>query len=153
MTILFTGERRDRHFLVKVNDKKVWLPIALFRLLLQLVAARATSYPGFVKAARLKIHRLRHAIDDAVGAGAGKRLVGSGDREEYYVTIPQARASADQCLDPTFSDLFDHKIIRREEIAAWLTASEKSAPEKQNRRKTAETKVKPAETGKKHRIH
>lgn len=49
-TIQFTGERRNRHFLVKIDGKDVWLPIAQFELLLHLVAARATRPPGFVKA-------------------------------------------------------------------------------------------------------
>jgi hypothetical protein len=135
--IQFTGERHNRHFLVKIDDRDVWLPIAQFTLLLRLVAARATRPPGFLKAHRRQICRLRKNIDQAVGRKAGHRLIAAGGGDDYHVPIDPTRFTPGQCTVASFFDLLDKGIIHPDSIiAAWLGPLEKSASAAKQTRKS-----------------
>jgi hypothetical protein len=113
--ILLTGSRRDDHFRIDVGDEAVFLPCASFSTLIDLIYARITSESGFIQVPRGTIHRLRKAIDECVGPGAGKQLIETGCVQEYRFTIPKAKIAERVGVTHCFFELVDLHVVTPEE--------------------------------------
>ena len=113
--ILLTGSRRDDHFRIDVGDDTVFLPCASFSTLIDLIYARITSESGFIHMPRGTIHRLRNALDECVGPGAGKQLIETGCVQEYRLTIAKARIAERVGVTHCFFELVDLHVVATEE--------------------------------------
>jgi hypothetical protein len=114
-SIILTGSRRDDHFRIDVGDDAVFLPCASFNTLIDLVCARITSESGFVHVPRATIHRLRKAIDQWVGAGAGKQLIETGCVQEYRLAIAKAKIAERVGVTRCFFELTALHIVTCEQ--------------------------------------
>jgi hypothetical protein len=113
--IILTGSRRDDHFRIDVGDDAVFLPCASFSTLIDLIYARITSESGFIHVPRGTIHRLRKAIDECVGPGAGKQLIETGCVQEYRLTIAKAKIAERVGVTHCFFELVDLHVVTTEE--------------------------------------
>jgi hypothetical protein len=109
--IILTGSRRDDHFRIEVGDEAVFLPCASFITLIDLIYARIISESGFVHVPRATIHWLRKAIDQRVGAGAGKQLIETGCVQEYRLTIAKAKIGKRVGVTRCFFELVDLHVV------------------------------------------
>jgi hypothetical protein len=113
--ILLTGSRHDDHFRIDVGDDAVFLPCASFSTLIDLIYARITSESGFIHVPRATIHRLRKAIDERIGPGAGKQLIETGCVQEYRLTIAKAKITDRVGVTHCFFELVDLHVVTPEE--------------------------------------
>jgi hypothetical protein len=109
--IILTGSRRDDRFRIDVGDEAVFLPCASFITLIDLIYARIISESGFVRVPRATIHRLRKAIDQRVGVGAGKQLIETGCVQEYRLTIAKAKIAERVGVTRCFFELVDLHVV------------------------------------------
>ncbi len=100
--ILFTGERESDHFRVQVLGKPIALAYAPWLALIDLVLARSAG-TGFLALNRVIVARLRKALEEALGPGMGKKLIETGCREEYRLTMEEGKILVG--LDSTFAEL------------------------------------------------
>jgi hypothetical protein len=109
-SLLLTGHRMYRKYLVLVLGIPVFLTFRQFEELLDLVDARLTTATGFRHVprdqtdhefVRLQIHRLRKAIDGYTAAGTGHALIQTGAGTEYRLAMP----AEDIAVDGTFYEL------------------------------------------------
>jgi hypothetical protein len=119
--LVLTGERRDGHVLVRVGDQPLWLSYGHLCRLVRLVIAQGLTPSGFVADPDVLypqgVCRLRKAIDEAVGPGAGGALIETGVGREYRLAVP-AREVA---LGPQFPELFRLGLVTEEELAKLQT--------------------------------
>jgi hypothetical protein len=114
--LTLSGERANRHVLVRVHGQPLRVTYSQFTLLVKLVIARGTTPTGFVGNAgtvhSVAVWRLRKAIDGVAGPGAGKRLVETGAGEEYRLTIPATSVA----LEPSCSELVPIHLLTAEQL-------------------------------------
>ena len=77
-----TGDRRDRHYLIMVDDVEVCLPHAILSAFCELLVGRVRNTRGFVTISRMTTYRLRKTINDQFGR-ALEHLIETGADEEY----------------------------------------------------------------------
>jgi hypothetical protein len=115
--LVLTGERRDGHVLVRVRDQPLWLSYGHLCRLIRLVLARGLTPSGYVADPDVLypqgVCRLRKAIDEAVGPGAGGAFIETGVGCEYRLAVP-AREVA---LGPAFPELSRLGLVTAEELA------------------------------------
>jgi hypothetical protein len=115
--IILTGERDNDHIHVKVHGKLVRLDCLSLQTLVDLIVQRARAGSGYVAVHPTTIYRLRRTIDRAVGPGAGKALIVTGNRKEYRLTILREELAAHVAVTESFSELEDLTIIAREHLS------------------------------------
>lgn len=109
--ILLTGERAAGRICVRIHGQEVRLTGSLFGVLLDLIHALATTQTGYSRIpsssgddpeyVRLRVHRLRREIDQAIGTGKGKELIRTGFGTEYRLAISTSQLA----IDASFFDL------------------------------------------------
>ena len=108
--LCLSGRRRTGKFIIEINDNDVFLSPCQFETLVQLASARIATETGYLPVPptqvdreyiRLQIHRLRTAIDDALGKGIGKILIETGVGTEYRLAVEPPNI----VLEKTLSDL------------------------------------------------
>jgi hypothetical protein len=109
--LAFTGERRKAHFQVLVHGESVELSRVALNLLIDLVIARATAAMGYLRFRPVSVCRLRQAIDDALGVGAGGELIETGGTQEYRLTISMKDLNEQMHLFPAFLGLVAIGIV------------------------------------------
>ena len=70
-----------------------------------LAVARAKPGQGFIQLCPVTVYRLRQAIDQAVGEGAGKTLIETGSSSEYRLNIPKNKLIGQIAVTPCFAEL------------------------------------------------
>jgi hypothetical protein len=112
--ITFTGNRRNDHYEVLVHGQVVESRLACLKALIALVLAHAGSGRGFVRLNPVTVCRLRRAIDDVIGAGAGMILIETGISDEYRLMLPNKGLNGHVALAPCFFELVQLKIVSRD---------------------------------------
>jgi hypothetical protein len=120
--LTLSGDRANRHVLVRVHGRPLPVSFSQFTLLVRLVIARGTTPTGFVGDAdtfhSVAVWRLRKAIDGVAGPGAGKRLVQTGAGEEYRLAIPATSVA----LEPSCSELVPIHFLTAEQLRSLRRA-------------------------------
>jgi len=98
--LILTGRRRRRHYLILVKRREVWLNRRQFADLCRLVRARGSDLE-YVRLAPVTVRRLRAAIDEQLGEGAGMSIVETGDGAEYRLTFAPSTIARDKSLAST----------------------------------------------------
>jgi hypothetical protein len=103
--------------LVLVHGKPVWVSYGNFCGLVRLVLARGQTQSGFVADPDLlypvAVCRLRRALDEAVGPGAGDTLIERGLKGEYRLSIPVTCVA----LAPDFEEIAGVGVLTADELA------------------------------------
>jgi hypothetical protein len=102
--LVFTGRQVGNRVEILVNGTTIPLSCCLFH-----------HETGSLEAEAVTVCRLRAAIDDAVGAVAGKRLIVAGMKHRYRLTIPRSQMRARIKLTACFFELVDLNIISAEQ--------------------------------------
>ena len=114
--LTLTGERRNGHLLVRVQDRPLWVSYGHFCRLARLVLARGVLPSGFVADPDLlypeAVCRLRRVIDRAVAPGAGAALIETGVGREYRLAIPVTAVA----LGPELAELAGLGVLTPEEL-------------------------------------
>lgn len=114
-SLTFTALPYDRKLIVLVDDSPVALTLDQYHLLAQFAAKRRQSPTGRLthkdvvasdlQHFRMKVHRLRRAIDASLGRGCGELLIQNGVPCEYRLCVPAEKIFADgSCVDLTLDD-------------------------------------------------
>jgi hypothetical protein len=103
--------------LVLIQGKPMWVSYGTFCGLVRLVLARGQTEGGFVADPDLlypvAVFRLRRALDQAVGPGAGDTLIERGLKGEYRLSIPVTRVA----LGPDFEEIAGAGVLTADELA------------------------------------
>jgi hypothetical protein len=97
--LLLTRESRDSHCRIELDGQPLWLTESDFQTLCALVAAKTGGSSEFAHVERMRVSRLRHAIDEVAGSGAGLRLITSHRKQNYALTLPRS----DIAIAPSFA--------------------------------------------------
>lgn len=116
--IVFTGNRGNDHYEVVVQGKVVELSLSCLKVMIELVIARRGTGTGFVRVNAVAICRLRRALDEAVGLGAGHAFVETGNAEEYRLAIPRHQIKAKLAITSCFLELVKLKAVSRDRASA-----------------------------------
>jgi hypothetical protein len=100
-----TGDRRNDRFRICLYGRPAELTGSSVYILVELILARADSETGFVPLSPVEVHRLRRALDDAGGAGSGKRLIETGAGEEYRLALAPEELAEQVVLEASFFEL------------------------------------------------
>jgi hypothetical protein len=115
-TLTLTGGRRNRLLLVRVHDKPLWVSYGHFYRLVRLIIARGRTQGGFVADPDVlypeAVCRLRRAIDEAVGPGAGNGLIETGLGCEYRLSLSVTHVT----LSSDFPEISDLGVITPDEM-------------------------------------
>jgi hypothetical protein len=115
--LMFTGRRRDDHYRIDMDGRAVWLPLASFGVVVELVCAAIQTESGLVPVGRGTIYHLRKSIDAVLGAGAAVQLIATGAGEEYRLTILKAKIRRRVGIAPCFYELEGLQIVTKEQAA------------------------------------
>src|SRR5262249_26706406 len=114
--LVLTGERSNRHIVLRIHGKALEVTYSQFTLLVQLVIARGTTLTGFIKDADsfhpAAVWRLRAAIDQVLGRGVGKSLIETGAGEEYRLGIPVTYVA----IELSYSELVRTGFLTAEQL-------------------------------------
>jgi hypothetical protein len=113
--IVLTGRQVGNRIEFSSNGAPIHLSCCMFQLLVDFVVALVNHEAGALEADAVMVCRLRAAIDDALGAGAGKRLIVAGMKHHYRLAIPRAQMRSRIKLTACFFDLVDLNIISAEQ--------------------------------------
>jgi hypothetical protein len=109
--IVLTGRQLGNRVEIIINGTTIPLSCCLFQLPVDFVVALVNNETGSLEAEAVTVYRLRAAIYDALGAGAGKRLIASGMKHRYRLAIPRKNIKFTQC----FFELVSLQIISQEQ--------------------------------------
>lgn len=109
--ITFTGKRSHNHYCVQIEGREVTLTPATLNCLIELVLARGETETGFLQLPALEVFRVRRALDEALGAGAGKNLIETGGGEEYCLTISRAELRHHISVTACFPELVELQVV------------------------------------------
>lgn len=123
--LIFTGERKNRRYLVKFGNKSVWLSASLFAALSQLALGQRRSATGYCTLPRLTIHRLRQTIRRALSMPAGDELIETGADSEYRLRIDPRHVH----VDPSFVELRDKLVLDPGQIDGLLCWLDEEKPD------------------------
>ena len=91
LTLVLTGRRKKRRYIVQVGGVEVGLTGSLFRPLCELAAARLAR-AGPVSLSRLYVHRLRRALEQAVRpTGIEDSLIHAVSKGKYVLGVSPGR--------------------------------------------------------------
>jgi hypothetical protein len=113
--LVFTGRQAGNRIEILVNGTTIPLSCCSFQLLVDFVVALVSHETGTLEAEAVTVCRLRAAIDDALGAGAGKRLIVAGMKHRYRLTIPRTQMRSRIKLTACFFELVDLNIVSAEQ--------------------------------------
>lgn len=116
LCIQLSGTVRGQSYICRMSDIDIELTHAELEILVDLVDAKLSSVTGLSFLPSLPasnnnhkhqlIYRLRRAIDEALGAGTGRRIIISGPRTSFYINV-----SANNILvHPTIAELAPHHL-------------------------------------------
>ena len=98
-----------------MNGATLPLSCSSFQLLVELIIALASSETGALEAEAVAVCRLRAALDGALGADTGKRLIVTGMKGRYRLMVPRKKLRARIQLTACFFELVDLHIISAEQ--------------------------------------
>lgn len=118
-TLIITGKQQGRRrYLIKVQNRSVWLTATMFTALCQLIVARIRTRTGCIPVSRMTIMRLRKTIDCGVKRkGLGKMIIHTGGSSEYCLGLPLAHVA----VDPSFRQVLVPGLITEQERKAILS--------------------------------
>lgn len=105
-TLVFTGERHNRCYVVRIHGQNMPLPTTLFDLLAELAVTRLITATGFTRLrqaagdselARVLVYRLRQRLRQALGHG-GETLIETGLATEYRLTLTPAQIEVESAF-------------------------------------------------------
>ncbi len=112
-----SGDRRKDHFQIDIDGEGVELTHAALKAFVKLIVARGSTGSGFVHVPRVTVHRLRQALDHAFGE-LGDRLIETGCREEYRLTLHPDQLHEHVALEPSFFELEELQVFSKDQAAA-----------------------------------
>lgn len=109
-SLTFTAHTSKRKLIVLVDDSPVALTLDQYHLLAQFAAKRRRTPTGRLTQSdvdasdlqhfRMKVHRLRRAVDASLGRGCGELLIQNGVPCEYRLCVSAGQIFADRsCVD------------------------------------------------------
>ena len=109
--LVFTGSRRDDLYRIEVAGRAVWLPCASMGIVVDLVIAGIQTESGLIPCCKTAICRLRQALDEQLGAGAGQRWIETGGGQEYRLAIPKSKIGEQVGVTACFFELVGLRMV------------------------------------------
>jgi hypothetical protein len=116
--IRLSGERQGDHYQVWIDARAVDMTASTLSAFVALLLARGREGTGFVALNRVAVHRLRQALDRALGQEAGQAIIETGCGEEYRLTVSREQLRGRLVIDPSFFELEGLGVISAEEAEA-----------------------------------